>query len=358
MSGPHPRQRIRLADVAVRAGVSRATASRALSGDRRISESTRDAVREAAAALGYVPNVAARGLRARTTQALGLMLSDLSDPVHGQVAAGFELAAAAAGYTVIIVAAHDVVEQERRALTAFVERSVDGVCIASSALDPDEARERVAPSPLVVVQPDHERILGPDALPPGTIRTDERSGMEQAVRHLLAGGHRDIAYLGAGTRATNVLRSRAAEQVLRESADLPLRVSSVPEDSWGDPRALADALGPRMPDAVVCYDDKLALALLDGLRSRGFRVPDDVAVVGFDDIPFAALSNPRLTTVSTPTPLMGRLAAETLLATSDALALPPPVVLPVQLVVRESAPQAAGVAPPAHARRLVPVARG
>jgi LacI family transcriptional regulator len=357
MSGP--RQRVKLADVALRAGVSRATASRALSGDRRISEPTRDAVRAAASDLGYVPNVAARGLRARTTRALGLLLSDLSDPVHGQVAAGFELVAAAAGYTVIIVAAHDVIEQERRALTAFVERSVDGVCIASSALDPDEARERVAPSPLVVVQPDHECILDhADALPPGTIRTDDRSGVEQAVRHLLASGHRELAYVGAGTRATNALRRTAAERVLREVADRPLRVRSVPEDSWSDPMALSEALGPRMPDAVLCYDDKLALALLDGLRSRRLGVPADVAVVGFDDIPFAALANPRLTTVSTPTLEMGRLAAATLLATLGGRTLPPPVVLPVELVVRESAPAQTVGSTGSRGHRLVTAGRG
>jgi LacI family transcriptional regulator len=308
-----------------------------LSGDRRISQRTQDAVRDAADVLGYVPNVAARGLRARTTRALGLLLSDLSDPVHGQVAAGFELAAADAGYTVMIVAARDVVEDERRALTAFVERSVDGVCIASSALDPDEARERIAPSPLVVVQPDHERLLtGPDGLPPGTIRTDDRSGMRQAVRHLLAAGYRDIAYLGAGERATNVLRRTAAARVLLEETDRQMRWGSVSEDAWGDPLALCDALGDPISDAVLCYDDKLALALLDGLRTRGLHVPRDVAIVGYDDIPFAALSNPRLTTVATPTKTIGRLAAETLLAAIASRALPPPVVLPVDLVVRES----------------------
>jgi DNA-binding LacI/PurR family transcriptional regulator len=145
--------------------------------------------------------------------------------------------------------------------------------------------------------------------------------------------------------------------VLLAEADRPLRASTVPEDSWSDPTVLADALGPRLPDAVVCYDDKLALALLDGLRSRGSNVPRDVAVVGFDDIPFAALANPRLTTVSTPTAEMGRLAAETLLAALAASTLPPPVILPVELVVRESAPARVDSDGATRGRRLVPAGR-
>ena len=376
MSQTRPGRRTTLADVAARAGVSRATASRALSGDRRISEPTRDTVRDAAEALEYVPNAAARSLRARTTRALGLLLSDLSDPVHGQVAGGFELAAAQAGYTVVMVAGSGVAEHERRALTLFVERGLDGFCIASSELDPRVAVGRAGSTPLVIVQPDHPSVLAaPGRLPPGTIRTDDASGIEQAVHHLLECGYRDIAYLGAGTRATNVLRGRTAERVLREESDRPMRVLGVDADAWVDPAALADALGPEIPEAVVCYDDKLALALLDGLRSRALDVPGDVAVVGYDGIPFAAISNPRLTTVATPASEMGRLAAEALLGALGSGRMPDPVVLPVELVVRESSvpaprPRArlvrvasakvsptAGSAAPASGKPLVPAGR-
>ena len=103
-----------------------------------------------------------------------------------------------------------------------------------------------------------------------------------------------------------------------------------------DPDVVSAALGPRPPEAVVCYDDKLALALLDGLRRRGLSVPRDVAVTGFDDIPFARLANPRLTTVATPVVEMGRLAARSLVGAIDSGELPPPVVMPVELVIRES----------------------
>jgi LacI family transcriptional regulator len=328
---------VTLADVAARARVSLATASRALAGDERISVPTRAAVDRAARQLGYVPNVAARSLRARQTRALGLMLADLADPVHAQVASGFEQEAASSGYYVIIVSAHDVPEEERRAMTVFMERATDGICLASSALDPEEAMARAGSVPIVVAQPDHDgRITSSAHLPPGTIRTDDEAGIEEAARHLTGNGHRDIAYLGSGARATNRLRQAALERAIREAIDRTPRAINLPDQAWTDPDAVGAALGARPPDAVVCYDDKLALALLDGLRRRGLSVPRDVAVTGFDDIPFARLANPRLTTVATPVVEIGRLAARSLVGAIDSGQLPPPVVMPVELVIRES----------------------
>ena len=332
-----PGRRVTLADVATQAGVSRSTASRAMAHDPRITEPTRQAVLAAATALRYVPNVAARGLRARRTRTLGLLLSDLGDPVHGQVAAGFELEAAESGYTVLIVTGSSDADSERRALRVFVERSMDGICVASGTLDPNEARTRCGSSPLTIVQPDHERLVSkPHELPPGTIRTDDASGVEQAITHLLACGYRDIGFLGSGVRASNRVRQASADRTLSQAVGRSIRAFNVKDDAWRRPSDVIGELGPVLPEAVLCYDDKLALALLDGLRSQGVRVPDDVAVVGFDDIPFAALSNPRLTTVATRTVEMGRLAAGTLINAIGSRELPAPQLLPVELMVRES----------------------
>ena len=339
MHDSKPARRITLADVAARAGVSRATASRALAQDPRITEATRTLVESAAAELEYVPNVAARSLRARRSRTLGLLLSDLSDPVHAQVASGFELEAAKSDYTVVIVSAGTSADgdAERSALKVFMERSMDGICIASSTLDPVEAQQRAGASHLVIVQPDHVRLLSkPRELPPGTIRTDDASGVQQSVRHLLSRGYRDIAFLGSGVKASNRLRESSADRTLRESVGRSVRAFNVSDDAWRTPEIVVAELGPVLPEAVICYDDKLALALLDGLRSRGIDVPGDVAVVGFDDMPFAALSNPRLTTVATPTVEMGRLAARTLIGAIATGKMPPPRVLPVELVIRDS----------------------
>jgi LacI family transcriptional regulator len=336
MDRPPPR-RVTLADVAARAGVSRATASRALAEDSRISPATRAAVRVAAAELDYVPNAAARGLRARHTRTLGLLLPDLGDPVHAQVASGFESGVGAAGYTVIIVASDGLLEKEQRALTVFMERTTDGICIVSTTIDPVTARARVAPIPMVTVQPDHPLILAQEAdLPEGTIRMDEADGVRQAVGHLVDCGYRDIGYLGIGARPSNELRRRVAARTLLDRAGLRMRAFEASDQAWRDPQVVAQALGPSLPEAVLCYDDKLALALLDGLRTRGAEVPVDVAVVGYDGIPFAAISRPRLTTVATPTAEVGRLAARTLIEAIGSGTMAPSALIPVELVVRES----------------------
>jgi DNA-binding LacI/PurR family transcriptional regulator len=198
-------------------------------------------------------------------------------------------------------------------------------------------RSRVGSSPLVLIQPDHEMLLsGTGALPDGTIRTDDASGVSQAVLHLLEEGHHDIAYLGAGDGATDRLRRSTARLTLREEADVVMRTFQVGQDGWTTPAATAEIVRGELPGAVICYDDKLALALLDGLRAFGIEVPRDVSVVGFDGIPFAALSNPRLTTVITGAEEMGRLAARMLVGAVTSGQLDAPRVLPVDLVVRES----------------------
>jgi LacI family transcriptional regulator len=222
-------------------------------------------------------------------------------------------------------------------LTVFMERTTDGICLASSVLEPHEARSRAGAVPVVMVQPDHEPEGSRSReLTPGSIQTDDAAGMEQAARHLLATGRRDIGYLGSGARATNLVRQAAVERVVREATGRPPRTINLPDQAWMDPDAVGAALGRRAPEAVACYDDKLALALLDGLRRRGLSAPHDVAVTGFDGIPFASLSNPRLTTLATPVVEMGRLAARTLVLSIDTGELPPPLVVPVELVVRES----------------------
>jgi LacI family transcriptional regulator, galactose operon repressor len=323
--------------VALKAGVSQATASRALAGDPRISDPTRATVIEAAEALAFVPNQTARNLRKQSTQTLGLLLSDLADPDHAQVGAGFEQAAADAGFSVLVVAARKQVEDEERAVRALQERGTDGICVASSSLDPVQIRSSVAPTPLVVVQPDHPSLVTDgNPLPPGIIRSDDVAGVEQIVRHLLSCGYREMAYLGVGPSFTNEVRGSTAGRVMLTESGATMRRFEVDDEAWRVPTQVAQALGEDLPEAVICYDDKLAISLLDGLRSRGIRVPDELAVVGYDGIPFAAFSNPRLTTVRVPSAEMGALAADLLIASIESHVLPEAITVPVELVVRES----------------------
>ena len=332
------RRRVLLKDVAESAKVSGSTASRALADDPRISLATRRAVKAAAAELHYVPNAAARSLRVRRTRTLGLLLPDLRDPVHGQVASAFEQEARHAGYCVIVVAGENELPRERLALRIFAEHGTDGVAIVSGVLSPREARERVDPDRLVLVWPDHRSLLRRDGpRVPGVIQTDDASGMTAAVNHLVDSGYRRIGYVDGGDSASNAIRAEAVSKTLRRRGIRTTpRVYPAPADAWRAPGDLAAVISADLPEALLCYDDKLALALMDALRALGIRVPDDIGIVGFDGIPFAAISNPRLTTVVAPSAEMGRVAASSLIRAIAEGVLPDAVLLPLELIIRES----------------------
>jgi len=339
-----PRRRVKLSDVARAVNVSDSTASRALSDDPRISRATRLAVKAAAAELDYVPNAAARSLRKRHTLTLGLLIPDLRDPVHGQIASGFEEEAGRNGFSVIMVAGDSQPARERVALKVFAEHGADAVAIVSSAISPREARERVDPARLVLVQPDHRTLpRRPGVAVPGVILTDDAGGVRAAIAYLVDCGYRRIAYVEGPAGATNTLRAEAVAATLHERG-VAGRLKTFPAtgETWRAPAALAATIAADLPEALVCYDDKLALALMDALRDAGIRVPDDVAIVGFDGIPFTAISNPRLTTVATPAGDMGRQAAASLIRAIREGAPPDGLVVSPELIVRESTRQMAG----------------
>ena len=338
LPGDGRRRRILLKDVAQRANVSGSTASRALADDPRISPATSEAVKAAALELHYVPNAAARSLRVRRTRTLGLLLPDLRDPVHGQVASAFEREARHAGYGVMVVAGERDLVRERLALRIFSEHGTDGVAIVSSVMSPRELRERVDPDRLMLVWPDHPTMPRRVGRPiPGVIQTDDASGVAAAVDHLVDNGSRRFGYVESGVRASNTIRAETVAATLRaRGIDEPVRAFSGPIDPVRPLGELAAEIAADLPDALVCYDDQLALALMDALRDVGVRIPDDLGVVGFDGIPFAGIANPRLTTVAVPSSEMGRVAAASLVQAIHDGVLPEGVVLPVELVVRES----------------------
>ncbi len=336
-------RRIVLADVARLAKTSEATASRALKDDPRIGEATRASVHAAAQKLGYVPNAAARSLRAKRTHILGLLLDELSDPVHATVAAGFEEAAAAQGYAVFIMTGLHDADREQRALRAFNEHRADGVALASCVSDPADVFRAVPLGRVVFVQPDYATLAAGEEPPrTGVLSTDDAGGIAMVVRHLAARGYRRIAYVGPGSRGSDTLRRSAAATTLADLGIEPLRVVEAGVDGWRDASSVAQALAADPPEAAVCYDDKLALALLDALRATQLDVPRDMAVTGFDGITPALQSQPRLTTVAAPSAEIGRRAVEMLIAAHRDGAVPTSEVLPVTLVVGDSTPVRAG----------------
>jgi DNA-binding LacI/PurR family transcriptional regulator len=346
-------RRVVLADVARAAGTSEATASRALKNDPRIGVQTQAAVKMAAQKLGYVPNAAARSLRAQRTHILGLLVDDLADPVHGQVAAGFEAAAAARGYAVFIMTGLHDPERELRALRAFVEHRADGVTLGSCVSPPTDVYARIAPQRVVFVQPDYP-ALGDGEQPParGVLQSDDRAGFTATVRHLVDRGYRRIGYVGPGVGASDAIRRAATMTAAQELLGTPVLTFDSGLDGWRDGAGIAYEIAEARLDALMCFDDKLALAMLDALRGTSVDVPAGLAVTGFDGIAGSRQSLPRLTTVAVPSAELGRRAVEMLASSVRDGEMPRSETLPVTLVVRDSSPERApGSAPPLAAAR-------
>lgn len=331
-------------DVAARAGVSHQTVSRVLNGDRRVIAPTRDRVLAAVGALDYVPNGIARSLSSNRTQTLGVVASDIAGYAVGQLVAGVEAAARRHGYFVLIGGSRVGDDADRGAhLRLMLERGVDGLILAWPSLPPDEDGPlawAAARAPLVTAT---SRVDLPGI---GTISIDNRRGSREATRHLMAAGHAAIATIAGPARW------RAAEARLQgyrdalAAAGLPPNPALVERaDDWEPDSGQAAAArllasGARFT-ALFAQSDLLALGALTALRAAGRRVPEEVSVVGFDDVPVARHLDPPLTTMHQPMQELGALAVDLLI---ERLARPradwpsEPVrhLLPARLVERAS----------------------
>lgn len=332
------RRRPTLKDVAQAAGTSVMTASRAINGAGYVSEETRRRVLEAAQMLGYRPNGMARGLVTRRSQAVGVIISDITNPFFPQVIRGIEDALRAQRYHVVLADTDGDPVQDARALGLLLERQVDGLILCASRA-PDEELRQVAASgvPVVVIN----RIVDDPRI--AAVLVDARTAALDAVRHLVALGHRRIACI-TGPRASWSSRERLEgyRQALAEAGlqeDPVLTREATPATMAGGARAMHELLArqPR-PTAVFAFDDLIAIGALQAAADHGLHVPRDLAVVGFDDIELAAFIRPALTTVRQPKYQMGREAAELMLQMLGPQPPRGPVrrILPGELVVRES----------------------
>jgi DNA-binding LacI/PurR family transcriptional regulator len=316
--------------VARRAGVSQSTVSLVLSGKSagRISARTEEAVRRAAEELGYRPNAAARALRTGVARTVGMVVTDVTHPFFGFVLRGAQRAAWRAGYAVALVDVANDPDQELATFEALRAGPTDGFMFFT--IEPPERSG--------------EHMVAIEVAPPGmaSVRFDVERGTELAVGHLLELGHERIGHIASDLDGQTFRRRRARLEALVGSAP---RVQSPFRFEPARSAALRLLDVHDRPTAVFCDDDILAGGVYLAARDLGLRIPADLSVVGFDDLPFARVLEPPLTTFAIDPEEAGATAFEMLRALIAGEPAGPDRVLPGELVVRGSTGPPPGAAP-------------
>jgi LacI family transcriptional regulator len=287
-------------DVAKAAGVSIATVSRALNGGK-VSRQAKAKIDEAICALGYRRNSLARGLVTGKSGVLGVLIPDVMGPLYAQIARGIEDVLEPLGVHFITITDNRSVRQERKAIEILLGRRVDALVLIGSRLGADELAQLVEDVPVVHVQ--REREVTGDA---PVVALDNRGGTFAALSHLYDHGHRAIAHV-TGVRRDGKEREESYLAFMRERNLTPILVPGDSTEAGGE--AAADALRQHAVTAVYCTNDRTAAGLYRALKARGARVPQELSIVGFDDLPWVSYLDPPLTTVRQDGREMGRVAA-------------------------------------------------
>lgn len=313
----------KLADVARECGFSPSTVSIVLNEaplSRYVAAATKEHIRKVATRMGYRPDAFARSLRKRRSHTVGVMIFDISDPFCILILQGIEKTLAATEFLPFIMDAHNQREQFERYLAMLLEYRVEGLIVVANWLFIDidllsELERHRVPAILVGT--------GMRAGPIGSVLVDNELGGYLALEHLYSLGHRDIAFIRGPRQLWD--SSRRWDGVLRFAAERGLKLekqwvveltgSSDSNSSFDEGRALTHAMTKRKPGftALLAFDDLTAFGALRALRESGRRVPEDCSVLGFDDVPYAALSSPSLSTIRQPMERMGSVAVERIL---------------------------------------------
>jgi LacI family transcriptional regulator len=302
-------------DVAALAGVSVGTVSNVLNRPDIVTEATRSRVQAAIEELGFIRNDAARQLRAGRSRTIGLVVLDVANPFFTDVARGVEDEASQSGLAVILCNSDDQQEKETRYLELLEEHRVQGILITPVAAPGDRlTRLRKRGTPVVLLD------RGSPSQDQCSVSVDDVLGGELAVTHLVKGGHQRIAFIGGplSIRQVSDRRDGAARALARlggTAEELTVIETAALNVACGKRAAttIAELPASRRPTAVFCANDLLAMGLLQEMTTRRIGVPEDIAIVGYDDIDFAAAAAVPLTSVRQPRHQLGRTAAQLLL---------------------------------------------
>jgi DNA-binding LacI/PurR family transcriptional regulator len=322
-------------DIARLARVSHPTVSRALQNSPLVNAKTAAKIRKIAAETGYRASAVARGLVTRRTKTIGLVVTTVDDPFAGEVTCGIEQAANDHRYAVFLASSNADPARERNLVQVLAERRVDGIIVTSSrvgALYLPLLKELNVPIMLVNDQHPGEFVH--------SVMIENVAGTRAAVDHLIALGHKRIAYVGDRSGYQSDAERRGGYKQALAAAGIEF-AGALAVEGDGRPEAAIEAVKkllalPFPPTAICCYNDMTALGAMRAIHGRGLRVPEDISVTGFDDLFFAAYTQPPLTTVRQPMRRMGQMAMENLLQLMSGEESVAQARVGAELIVRES----------------------
>lgn len=331
----HPVQRGRatLGMVAQKAGVSPSTVSRILNGTAKVSDEKRALVESIIEELGFRPDPTARSLAGGRTMSIGVLTQYIDSPFYGEALRGIEDVLHQAHYAPLFVSGHWNEEEERARLALLQDRKVDGIIVLTGKLSDDTLADMARQLPIVVTG----RQLSAANL--FSIDFDNIEGAGLAVRHLHALGHQNVAFISGPLDHPDAEQRLAGYRAELERRDMPVDEALVVYSDFqesGGFRAMNQLLDSRVNfSAVIAANDQMAYGARLALYRAGLRVPDDVSLVGFDDLPHSAFTLPPLTSVRQSVYEIGTSAAQAMV---DMLAgkLPPAKVIAAEIIVRES----------------------
>jgi LacI family transcriptional regulator len=324
---------VKLEEVARRAGVSPSTVSRILNGTARVSESKRLAVERAIADLQYHPNVIARGLARGHTMSVGVITQDIASAFYNETLKGIEDSLATAGYAPLFVSGHWNAAKEMERMALLVERRVEGVIVLTGGMDDETLLGYANRLPLVITG---RNLQGPNVL---SIRSDNTQAAFEATWHLIELGHTRIAHIAGPEQNPDAQERLAGYRRALTQAGLSVDERLI---AFGDFHegsgllALNQLLESRQSfTALFVANDQMAYGARLALHNKSIRVPEDVSLIGFDDLPGSLYTTPPLTTVRQPVYELGKIAGDAMLRMIEGKKVSLPD-LPLQLIVRES----------------------
>jgi LacI family transcriptional regulator, repressor for deo operon, udp, cdd, tsx, nupC, and nupG len=317
-------------DIAAMCGVAASTVSRALSTPDRVNIRTRQRIQAAAAELNYLPNSQAKALSSGRTGAVGVLVPDITNPFYFDLIRGTQLQLKAAGYTQLLVDTEESDEVEASTLEQL-RKTADGVIVAASRLTDDALLAAAGKAPLVTINRD---VTGVPA-----VIIDTPSATSQALDHLISLGHTRVAYIAGPLTSQSSERRWTALSEAAQDRGVEVRNLGPFAPKTQSGAAAADAAVHSGVTACIAFNDLIAIGMLQRLRERGIRVPEEMSIVGCDDIFGADFCNPPLTTMASPIEQAGRVAVSMLLAKLNPLAgggIRTRSVMPTHLTVRGS----------------------